>query len=196
MKNFFKKQMESLQELTTVRNLVLCGLMAALSVVLNMVASISFGPYVKIGFSGLPHRIVEYLFGPMTGCIFGAVLDILKYVIKPDGPFYFGFTFNAMVAGFIYGNILYKKNITIPRVLCAEFLVKLIVNCFLNTLFIAIIYGKGFFVLLPLRVIKNIIMLPIDTAILFFVLTSTKKIVSSLGFFANNDRISHSADLS
>jgi len=81
---------DSLHEFTVTKNLVLCGLMAAIAIVLSMVASISIGPYVKIGFSGIPNRIVEFLFGPVVGCIFGGALDLLKFMIKPDGPFFFG----------------------------------------------------------------------------------------------------------
>ena len=174
---------DSLHEFTVTKNLVLCGLMAAIAIVLSMVASISIGPYVKIGFSGIPNRIVEFLFGPVVGCIFGGALDLLKFMIKPDGPFFFGFTFNVMLAGLIYGCLLYHKPLSIKRIVIAEFLVKLIVNCGLNTLWISMLYGKAFFVLLPMRLLKNVIMLPIDSFILFFALTYAKKIAAQFGFF-------------
>ena len=173
---------DSLHEFTVTKNLVLCGLMAAIAIVLSMVASISIGPYVKIGFSGIPNRIVEFLFGPVVGCIFGGALDLLKFMIKPDGPFFFGFTFNVMLAGLIYGCLLYHNPLSIKRIVIAEFLVKLIVNCGLNTLWISMLYGKAFFVLLPMRLLKNVIMLPIDSAIVFFALSLTKQTVGKLGF--------------
>ena len=173
---------DSLHEFTVTKNLVLCGLMAAIAIVLSMVASISIGPYVKIGFSGIPNRIVEFLFGPVVGCIFGGALDLLKFMIKPDGPFFFGFTFNVMLAGLIYGCLLYHKPLSIKRIVIAEFLVKLIVNCGLNTLWTSMLYGKAFFVLLPMRLLKNVIMLPIDSAVVFFALSLTKQTVGKLGF--------------
>lgn len=173
---------DSLHEFTVTKNLVLCGLMAAIAIVLSMVASISIGPYVKIGFSGIPNRIVEFLFGPVVGCIFGGALDLLKFMIKPDGPFFFGFTFNVMLAGLIYGCLLYHKPLSIKRIVIAEFLVKLIVNYGLNTLWISMLYGKAFFVLLPMRLLKNVIMLPIDSAVVFFALSLTKQTVGKLGF--------------
>lgn len=180
----------SFKELFVTKNIVLCGLLAALAVVLGMVASIDIGPYIRIGFSGLPNRVVECLFGPVVGSIFGGMLDVLKYIVKPSGPFFFGFTFNAMVAGVIYGSILYRKPVTIKRILVSEFLVKLIVNCLLNTLWISMLYGKGFFALLPLRVLKNVIMLPIDSCILYFVLTYMKKIVHRFDFHTKKSRYS------
>lgn len=172
----------SLKELFVTKNIVLCGLMAALAVVLSMTASVEVGPYIRIGFSGIPNRVIECLFGPVAGCLFGGALDILKYMLKPSGPFFFGFTFNVMLAGVIYGSILYKKTVSIKRIIVAELLIKILVNCILNTLWISMLYGKGFFALLPLRVLKNAIMLPIDSAILYFALIYLKKLVNKIGF--------------
>lgn len=182
MKKFIQTLQSSLHELKSTKNLVLCGLMAALAVVLGMCASFSVGPYIKIGFSAIPNRIVDCLFGPVIGCFFGGALDLLKYFVKPDGPFFFGFTFNAMLAGFLYGIILYKKPLKWQRMLFAEFINKLVINCGLNTLWISMLYGKGFFVLLPARLLKNVIMLPIDTAIIFASLTLMKQIAKQFGF--------------
>ena len=114
---------------------------------------------------------------------FGGALDLLKYVLKPDGPFFFGFTFNAMLSGLIYGTLLYRRPVSIKRIVIAEFFVKLVINCGLNTLWISMLYGKGFIALLGPRVIKNVIMLPIDSFILFFALTYAKKIAAQFGFF-------------
>lgn len=167
------------KELKVTHNLVLCGLMAALAVVLNYTTSIFITPNIRIGFSGLPNRVIEYLFGPWAGMIFGATLDVLKYLLKPDGgAFFFGYTFNVMVAGVIYGSILYRKPVRIWRIFIAEFLTKAIVNCGLNTLWLAVLNGNAFMAILPARVVKNIIMLPIDTAILFFTLTFVAKLVN------------------
>ena len=158
---------------------MLCGLMAALAVVLNYTTSIFITPNIRIGFSGLPNRVVEYLFGPCIGAIFGGMLDILKYLLKPDGgAFFFGYTFNVMVAGIIYGTILYRRPVRLWRIFIAEFLTKAIVNCGLNTLWLAVMNGNAFLAILPARVIKNIIMLPIDTAILFFTLTFVSKLLN------------------
>ncbi len=39
------------------------------------------------------------------------------------------------------------------------------------------LYGKGFVAILPLRLLKNVIMLPIDSAILYVALVYVKKLV-------------------
>ena len=61
MKKILQIYSNSWKELFVTKNVVLCGLMAALAVVLSMVASIDLGPYIRIGFSGLPNRVVECL---------------------------------------------------------------------------------------------------------------------------------------
>jgi ECF transporter S component (folate family) len=189
MKKIKELYANSLKEFASTKNLALIGMMGALAIVLSLVASISIGPYIKIGFSGLPNRIVETLFGPVVGCIFGGAMDIIKYMIKPDGPFFFGFTFDAMLAGVIYGTLLYRKPVSIKRILVADFLVKAIVNCGFNTLWISVLYvsnGKTiltfFLSLLPLRLLKNAIMLPIDCAILYACLTYAKKLSHRFGY--------------
>ena len=48
----------SLRELLVTKNVVLCGLMAALAIALSMVASIEAGPYIKIFIRHLTHRIL------------------------------------------------------------------------------------------------------------------------------------------
>ena len=94
----------------------------------------------------------------MTGCLFSGILDVVKYFLKPSGPFFFGFTFNAMLASFMYGCFYYRKKLTIKRVLAAKFIVMLTVNVLLNTLWISMLYGKGIMVLLPARALKNLIL--------------------------------------
>ena len=41
---------------------------------------------------------------------------------------------------------------------------------FLGTLWLDMMYGKGFFALLPMRVVKNLAMLPVNT-FLFYTMT-------------------------
>ncbi len=166
-----KKSMlsQSAGELKKVRVLTLCALFAAMAVALELVASIDIGPYISIGFSGLPNQLVDLLFGPVTGSLFAGALDILKYIPKPTGAFFFGFTFDAMLAAFIYGVAYYKKPVSFWRILIAKGLVALIVNMFFATLWLSMLYGKGFFILFPARALKNVIMWPIESVI-FFVL--------------------------
>ena len=165
----------SAAEFGELRNIVFCGVMGALSVVLSFVGSIRLSPYMKIGVSEIPNLMVDYLMGPVVGGVFGAVMDFLKFLINPDGSFFPGFSISAAAAAVIFGMFLYHKKVTLWRVLVPEILVKLIVNVGLNTLWLDMLYGKGFWALLPHRIVSNLIQLPIDTVVLFAVLTAVQK---------------------
>lgn len=162
--------LDSARELKKTSTLTVCAMLAALAFILSQVASINLGPYIKIGFSGIPNQMIDYLIGPVSGALFAGIMDIVKYFFKPDGPFFFGFTFNAMIAAFIYGCFYYKHKLTLRRVLIAKFVVIVIVNVFLSTLWLDMLYGKGFLAILPMRTLKNLIMWPIDSAIYFMIM--------------------------
>ena len=138
----------------------------AISVVLGYFTLV-IGDYIKIGFSSIANQFVYYLFGPVVGGAFGGALDILKYLIKPTGAFFPGFTFGAVVAGVLYGMFLYKKQLTLRRILAAELVVSIVCNMLLGTLWLSMLYGKAFMLLLPMRVFKNLIMWPINSMLFF-----------------------------
>ena len=155
----------SLREFKKLNVVAFCGMMCAVAMALNMVASITVGPYIRIGFSGLPNQVVAYLFGPAVGGIFGGALDVIKYILKPEGAFFPGFTISAILGG------------VIGRVFAAQLLVKVFVNILLNTLWLNMLYGKAFLAILPGRLVSNAVMLPIDTAIMFFMLQAVDRTI-------------------
>ena len=74
-----------------------------------------------------------------------------------------------MAAGLIYGCFFYKRTLSFGRVLAAHLAVSLVCNVFLNTACLSFLYGKGMAVLLPPRLVKNLIMWPIDSIIFYHV---------------------------
>ena len=183
--------LSSAKELKSTRNLVLCAMMAALAIVLGYTTSFYITPTIKVGFSGLPNRLVDFMFGPVVGCLFGGIMDVVKFLIKPDGGFFFGYTLTPMVSGLIYGLFYYRLQIkrpeneaelsgkakikswivvntkTIILILIANVLVKVICNIGLNTLWTSMMTGKAWLALLPARLIKNLIQIPTDTVVHF-----------------------------
>lgn len=67
----------------------------------------------------------------------------------------------------MYGCFFYKKKLTLPRILAAKFVVALICNVILTTLCLKFLYGQALMAILPMRTLKNLIMWPIDSAILY-----------------------------
>lgn len=154
----------SSRELKSVRTITVCAMLAAAAIIL-VNFRIELTNTQRIGFSGIPNQLVAYLFGPAVSCLFAGALDIIKYLIKPVGAFFPGLTLVTMLAGLIYGFFFYKKPLKFTRVLAAHFLVCLVCNVILNTLCLSILYGQAFMLLLPPRVIQNIVKWPIDSFI-------------------------------
>lgn len=168
MKKFAVCYQASFRELKHVKTLTTAAMLMAVSVVLGYF-TIEAGPYLKIGFGGVVNQFVYYLFGPVAGAVYGGVLDLVKYVVKPTGAFFPGFTLNAMLGGVLYGTILYRKPLTFRRALWADLVVALICNIFLNTLWLSMMSGKAMMVLLPMRVLKNLIKWPVDAALFYLI---------------------------
>lgn len=169
MKKFAALFTDSAREFENVRTIALCGLFAALAFILESF-SIQVTSYIKIGFSGIPNEMVDFLFGPVVGCIFAAAMDVFKWMVHPTGAYFFGYTLNAFLAGLIYGSFLYKKPIRIWRILVAKLLVAMIINVGLGTLWNSMLYGNGFWAILPARFTKNLVMWPVNSMVLYLIL--------------------------
>lgn len=161
----------SLNELKSTQTIVFCGLMGAMAAVLSLITALKLGPYIAISLSWIPSRIVDYFFGPAVGMIFGGVMDIVKHLIKPMGAFDIRFTLVPMASGLLYGYFLYKKPISIWRIFLAKLIATVVLNLGVNTYLISTTMGKGYLAIFPPRFIKNMIALPIETGMMFFILS-------------------------
>lgn len=175
MKKLLALISESYHEFKNVSTITTCAMFGAMALVLNQFASITVTPQLKIGFSALPNELVDYLFGPVVGALFGGGMDIIKFMMKPEGGFIPGLTFNAMLAAFIYGMFLYKRPISLKRMLAAKFVVAVFCNILLGTYWLSAITGKGYLVILPARAIKNMIQWPVDSLIFYLVAKTLDK---------------------
>ena len=172
-----KSKLSSLSRLKETRVLTFCGMMGALAVILGYVATIKVGQYIRIGFSGLPNQIVDYLFGPWIGAIFGGAMDIIKWFASGDGNFFPGFTITAMLGAIIYGFFLYNRPLKLTNVIFSQLVVKIVCNLVLNTLWLNMLYGQAIAAILPGRIVSNAVMLPIDCFIMYAMLKVVSKVI-------------------
>ena len=172
-----KSNVSSLSRLKETKVLTFCGMMGALAVILGYVATIKVGQFIRIGFSNLPNQIVDYLFGPWIGAIFGGAMDVIKWFASGDGNYFPGFTITAMLGAVIFGFFLYNKPLSVKNVIISQVVQKIICNLVLNTLWLNLIYGQAIAAILPGRLISNAVMLPIDCFIMYAVLKVVSKVV-------------------
>lgn len=121
---------------------------------------------LRFSFTFIPVAIASILFGPLGGGLTGALGDILGWFIAHPGAYFPGLTISGFVTGIIYGIFLYKK-ITITRVIFAAVTIAIVVELLLNTLWLSIMFGNAFIVLLGQRLIKVYIFIPMQILFIF-----------------------------
>ncbi len=134
-----------------------------------------------LSFSFLFFAAISMLYGPLCGISIGFISDILGFFVFPTGmPFHFGYTIDAMHAGFIYGIFFFKTKITFRRAFYSRLYVNIIVNVIcgsiwwsqLNNFTIDAFFNYMFLISLP----KNLIYLIPQTVVLYFVLKAVERI--------------------
>jgi len=117
--------------------------------------------FVKIGFTFLPIAISAILYGPVWAGIGAAIGDIIIAMLLPYGYFP-GFTVSAFLTGAFYGLFLHRKSANILRITCCILVINISVSIFLQTYWLYSLTGQGYLVVLPMRIIQNVIMTPIQ----------------------------------
>lgn len=168
---------QSSKEFKKTKTIVGAGLFSGLHVLLSTYASFYIIPGVlKISFEFLAYAACGFLYGPMVAGIYGAVLDILTFLVMPDGQFFIGYTLSAFVTGFIYGACLYKKKVTFKRCFVVKLLNNLIINLFFTPLWLYIMgWGSAVIFFSSSRIIKNIVLLPLESGVLYTFLKFVEK---------------------
>ena len=160
-----------MEKLKQTQVLTITAMLIAIATVLGFF-KVPLNPLVELRFAFLPIASAGMLFGPGIG----AIVDVLGYLAKPTGPFFPGFTISGAVSGLLYGLCLYKKPLTVPRVIFAQFVQVVVISLILNNINLSILYGNGFFAVMVPRLLKTAIMFPINTVLLFVMLKAMQQI--------------------
>ena len=178
LRAFFAAQpgnfVQSAKELKSVRSIAGMAMLLAVSIILSQF-SVALTPQLKVGLAFLATALLGMIYGPVAGGVAAGVGDIIKFILKPSGAFFFGFTLNAILGGVFYGIFFYKNKPGVTRSVVSKLLINLLVNAGLGTLWSSMLYGKGFMALIGPRLIKNLTLLPIEALILFVVTAAVAK---------------------
>lgn len=165
MKTMAKTQLPKLDTLS----MVTMGLLMALQLVISR---FSIGNnFIKFSFTFLIVALLAKWFGPWWGMMTAAVVDVVG-TLMTGGPFFLGFTVSAILGSLIYALFLYKQPVSWGRITLASVIIAVVVNAFLNTLWVTIMYRTPFWSLLPLRVIKQLVVTPIQIVLVYGLLKS------------------------
>jgi ECF transporter S component (folate family) len=164
------------------RIIVFMGLLVAMNIVLERFLSIQT-PIVRISFGFLPIALAGALFGPVGGAVAGGLSDILGTLVAGQGGYFPGFTLTAVLGGAVYGFFLYKKPASVKRTALAVLIITVVCNIALNTLWLTVLTGKGALAILPPRLVKDGILLPVQV----FLIYSVQRLAQPLGIFRSAD---------
>ena len=172
---------ESMRELRRPRAVSLIGLLTALQIVVEMLTGIYIiPPTVKLSFSFIVLAATGLWFGPAAAALQGAAADVFVALLFPRGAYFPGFTFSAALSGAAYGLFFRGQGITWRRALCAKGLVNLLINTGLNTLWLSVLQGEAMAVLLPARLFKNAVLLPVEVLLLVLMEQALRRIPARL----------------
>lgn len=173
--NQFRSSAKSFRSSKTI---TIAAMMLALQVALGVLTGIQVTPYLKISFGYLATVATAYFMGPVVAMANAALADILLTLLKPTGPFFPGFTLSALLGGLVYGIAFYRHNVGLKHILIAKLVIDVVVNLGLNTLWIQMMGGKAFLIVLPARALKNLIQYPIDVALMLPLFKAMQQVIA------------------
>ena len=176
----------SFRKLKDTRYLAVMGLMIALKYILNNVR-IPVSDNLNIMFTFIPTAIEAAVIGPGAGMVSAVITDLLSGILSPYGPFFPGYMLSKMLTSLIFGIFFYRRKVGFPDILIAKALVSYIVNVGLGSLWSSILYGKAFLVYASASLIKNTILLPFESLLLFALFRSLLPVLESRGIIKTTD---------
>ena len=166
------------------RKIILSALLIAATIVLSRFLSIRT-PIISIGFSFVPIILSAILLGPKYSTFIATISDIIGALLFPSGAFFFGFTISSFLTGLIYGLILYKDKFVLDkkfiiRLFISTLIVTLFVNGCLNTVWVIMTTSSAKKIVIPLRIVKQLIMIPVINITMLSLLRLIKDRINSL----------------
>ncbi len=151
---------------------ILCyaAMMIAVRVALKELR-IPIGPDLSVYFGFFVNALGAMTFGPVVAVLAAAVSDTLGCALTGFAGYFFPFIFVEIIGSLIFALWLWRAKLSATRVILSRFFVVLICNFVMNPAIMNWYYawinnGKTYkFVTLP-RVIKNLALLPFESALL------------------------------
>ena len=160
-------------ELRDLRKLVFAALMIAMCIVLAQIPSVPLFGGARVTWGFLARSVCAWVCGPVLGLLFAFAEDNLSFFLTGGGgyPYFPGYMITTMLGCFTYALFFYRGPLTVRRIFCAKLLTN-VQNVVLGALWMAILNSNGAFSLATwyasasLSAVKNLIMLPVQTALL------------------------------
>ena len=161
-----------------IRKIIISALLLAAAIVINRFLSINTS-ILSIGFTFVPLMLAGIILGWKYSLLIAGLADLIGALLFPFGSFFVGYTISAVLTGLVYGLFLYSKGEFkvdkkfMIHLLIAILIVCIVINGGLNTLWLVMTSKKAFLAILPTRVVKQLIMIPV----MFITMVSLTKLL-------------------
>ena len=126
--------------------------------------------FIEIRFGFIVLAVAAALFGPFMAAIVAFLGDVTGVLLFSGASFFWGFTINWIILGFVFGLCFYKEKVTLPRIVCAMLFNTCVISFLLTPVWLQMMSGRPFWEWFLLRLPLNAAMLPVNIILLFFVL--------------------------
>jgi ECF transporter S component (folate family) len=176
---------QAASELKNTKTLIFAALMIALRIALKSV-SIYIAADLRISIEFLVNALGAMVFGPVVAIAGAAVSDTLGALLFPSGPYFFPFIFTEIAGSLVFALFFYRTRITVTKAILSRFCTNFFVNIILQTPIMALYYqmmlGKTYKILNLPRMIKNLVLFPIESLLLVLFLRALIPPLKSLGY--------------
>lgn len=142
------------------------------------------GENLRVYFTYIFKCLGAAVFGPIIGVLAAFVTDTVGFILFPSGAYFPGYLLSEILGFLIYSLMLYKQKISFLRLLIMKALVNYLVNVLLGSLWSSILFGKAYLVYFSSSIVKNSLLLPIETIVLTAVFAAICPILVKQGFIS------------
>ena len=176
---------QAASELKNTKTLIFAALMIALRIALKSV-SIYIAADLRISIEFLVNALGAMTFGPVVAIAGAAVSDTLGALLFPSGPYFFLFIFTEIAGSLVFALFFYRTRISVTKVILSRFCTNFFVNIVLQTpimyLYYQMMLGKTYKIFNLPRMIKNLVLFPIESLLLVLFLRALIPALKSLGY--------------
>lgn len=178
---------EAAANLKNPRMLALAAMVVALRAVCKML-EVPLAPGLNLNVGMIFNSIGAMVYGPVVGLVGAMISDPLGYLLHPTGPYFLPYMLLDMSSSFIYALFFWKRPQSVPRVLSAKFTVNLASNILLGSLiqkwylyvFSGMEAAAAYNLITLARVVKNLVLFPLEAMLLVVVLGAVSPALHSL----------------
>lgn len=167
---------EAASEFANPKTLVFAALIVALRVIVKMF-KIPLAAGLSLSFDCYVNSLGSIVYGPVVALFVGAISDTIGCILFPTGPYFFPFVFVEISSSVLFALFLWRRKISVGRVLLSKFTVNMFCNIFLTSLFMKWMYiylgdpkGTTYNVINLVRIGKNLVLFPIESVLIVIML--------------------------